>query len=86
MTESQDRLQREKAHMVTKKGIAVPPELADALQAQPQLLAVFERMRPSCQREYADWISEGRKSETRAARVDKTLAQIAQWGERHGYQ
>ncbi len=69
--------------MRTKKGIALPNDFAGVLQSRPLVQAVFERMRPSCQREYAEWIDAAKKAETRAKRIDHTLDKIAEWGKRH---
>ena len=56
--------------------VQVPPELAAACEAEPELAARFEKLSFSRKRELADPISEAKKPETRAARVDKALARL----------
>jgi hypothetical protein len=56
--------------------VQVPPELATALAAEPQLAARFEKLSFSRKRELAEPISEAKKPETRAARLDKALARL----------
>ncbi len=68
--------------LVTRKGVAVPAELAQALQGDPQSLAAFEALRPSCQREYATWVEEAKRPETRAKRVARVLEMTLDWKHR----
>jgi len=67
----------------TAKGIEVPAVLAVALKSATTERAIFERMRPSCQKEYVKWVAEAKKPETQARRVAQALEQIAAWGEEH---
>jgi uncharacterized protein YdeI (YjbR/CyaY-like superfamily) len=69
--------------MKTRKGIAIPDDLVAALRADDGLAATFESMRPSCQREYADWVHTAKKPDTRARRIGSVLAEVAKWGDRH---
>ena len=69
--------------MESKKGIALPDDFAELLQGQPQLLTVFERMRPSCQRGYADWIDGAADETARTHRIERVMGKISKWGERH---
>lgn len=55
----------------------VPPELAEALAGRPDLAAVFEGLSFSHRREYAQWIAEAKRPETRARRVAGTLDRLA---------
>lgn len=55
----------------------VPEALAQALAAQPQIEQVWSGLSPSCRREYAQWIAEAKKPETRDARIAKALPMIA---------
>lgn len=66
--------------MITRKGVEVPADLAEALRQRPDLWELFESMPPSHQREYISYILEAKKPETRAARVMKSLDMIADWG------
>ncbi len=69
--------------METQKHILIPDDLAAELQTRPELQAVFERMRPSCQREYAEWVDDAQKPDTRQRRIASVLTQVGEWGERH---
>ena len=70
--------------METKKGVVIPDDLAEALRGAGGMLAAFERMRPSCQRKYADMVSSAAQPPLRVRRIDSVLAQVAKWAARHG--
>src|SRR5438552_1736116 len=65
--------------METKRGEPVPNDLAAALTAEPPMLAMWQKMRPSCQAEYVKYVSEAKKPETRARRIAYVLRQVAEW-------
>lgn len=44
--------------MITDKGIAIPGDMADALERDADALGAFEALRPDDQREYVDWLSK----------------------------
>jgi uncharacterized protein YdeI (YjbR/CyaY-like superfamily) len=52
---------------------AKAPELLAALRKNKTALAVFNRSSPSHQREYAEWISEAKRPETREKRVKTAI-------------
>ncbi len=54
----------------------VPPELSAALAGDDLALAVFERLSFSHRREYATWVAEAKRPETRARRVDETVRRL----------
>jgi uncharacterized protein YdeI (YjbR/CyaY-like superfamily) len=56
----------------------VPDDLADALARNAKARATFEAFSPSHRREYVEWITEARRAETRARRIDQTLARLAE--------
>jgi uncharacterized protein YdeI (YjbR/CyaY-like superfamily) len=56
--------------------IAVPHDLQIELHDDPRAEAVFLALPPSHQREYIDWILEARRPETRARRVEMTVAKL----------
>lgn len=58
--------------------VSVPPELESALRAHPEAKAVFEAFPPSHRREYAEWIAEARRPETRERRVQQALGMLAE--------
>ena len=73
-----------KAEMKTEKGVDVPGDLAAALAGDAEAWRIFERMRPSCQREYVQWVAEAKREATRTRRLAGALARIRDYGARHG--
>jgi len=58
--------------------LEVPRELQQALQSNKKAAAAFEGFPPSHKREYAKWISEAKREDTRARRVKKAIEWIAE--------
>lgn len=58
--------------------LAVPTELAQALQRHPEAKATFDAFPPSQRREYAEWIAEAKRAETRERRVQQALEWLAE--------
>jgi uncharacterized protein YdeI (YjbR/CyaY-like superfamily) len=58
-----------------KPPLTVPQDLRAAIDAVPAAKATFDGFPPGQQREYADWVSEAKRDETRA----KRLAQSVEW-------
>ena len=58
------------------RGVDIPPELAAQLRAEKEARAAFDRLAPSHQREYVNWINEAKKPETRARRVAQTIEKL----------
>lgn len=58
-----------------KAEAAVPPELAAALKKNRKAAATWEKFPPGHRREYATWITEAKREETKAKRV----AQAVEW-------
>jgi hypothetical protein len=56
--------------------LSIPPELAEALAADPTAAAAFEKLSFSHRREYAQWIGEAKRPETRARRLDQTMERL----------
>ena len=54
--------------------VEVPPELADALAGDEEANMAFERLSYTHRREFAEWIAEARRDETRERRLTQTLA------------
>jgi uncharacterized protein YdeI (YjbR/CyaY-like superfamily) len=61
----------------------VPAELATALQKNKKAASAFAAFSPSCQREYAEWISEAKRAETRDKRIATAVDWIAQGKQRN---
>jgi len=56
--------------------VEVPPALAEALDADPEAKTAFEGMAFTHRKEYARWIDEAKKEETRARRVSQAVEMI----------
>jgi hypothetical protein len=54
------------------------PELTTALGENPAAKAAYDQLPPSHRAEYARWIDEGKKPETRADRVAKTIKRLTE--------
>lgn len=61
-----------------KKKLIVPPILTDALKRNKQAQQTFENFSPSHKREYIEWITEAKRDETRAKRLETTIAWLSQ--------
>jgi hypothetical protein len=55
----------------------VPPDLARALRRSPPAAAAFAALAPSHKREYVGFVIEAKKAETRARRIEQTIAALA---------
>lgn len=56
--------------------VDAPPALAEALDKDPQAKAAFEGMAFTHRKEFARWIDEAKKEETRARRVSQAVEMI----------
>jgi Bacteriocin-protection, YdeI or OmpD-Associated/Domain of unknown function (DUF1905) len=56
--------------------VDVPPELAKALEADPEAAAAFEALSYTHRKEYARWVAEAKRDATRADRVAKTVQRL----------
>jgi hypothetical protein len=56
--------------------VDVPPALAEALEGDEAARAAYEAMAYSHRKEYARWIAEAKREETRARRVAEALTMI----------
>jgi uncharacterized protein YdeI (YjbR/CyaY-like superfamily) len=61
---------------VAPREVEVPEALAKALTDDPQAKAAFERMAFTHRKEYARWIAEAKREETRQRRVQQALEMI----------
>ena len=53
--------------------VEIPAELTAALSASPAARAAFDRLSFSHRREYATWIAEAKRAETRERRTTKSI-------------
>jgi len=60
------------------KKIAVPDYFLAALKKNQKALATFENFSPSCRREYVGWLTEAKREETRAQRLQAAIQWIAE--------
>ncbi len=65
----------------TPRTVAVPPELESAFAAAPDARAAFDGLSYTHRREYAVWVGEAKRGETRLRRTAKAVAML-QAGER----
>jgi len=61
-----------------KRTVRIPLELAAALKKNKLAGKAFAGFSPSCRHEYAEWISEAKRPETREKRLTQAIAWIAQ--------
>ena len=60
-----------------KKPVVVPDYFLAALSKNKKALAAFENFIPSHKREYVEWITEAKREETRAKRIQTALEWLA---------
>jgi len=56
--------------------VDVPPELADALAADPGAAATFDGLAYTHRKEYSAWVAQAKRPETKARRVATALERI----------
>ncbi len=61
---------------VKNKPLIIPEELENAFVENQQLKTAFYEFTPGCQREYANYISEAKRTETRIKRINKITPMI----------
>lgn len=69
--------------MKTETGVEVRDDLAAALAGDAEALRTFERMRPSCQRQYVQWVTQAKRDATRTRRLAGALTRIRDYGAPH---
>ena len=60
------------------RDVELPPELLAALERDAAARAAFEKLAFTHRKEYARWIAEAKKAQTRERRVAKALAMLEQ--------
>ncbi len=58
------------------KTIELPTELLSTLNSNPALKERFQRLSPACRREYAEYIAEAKREDTKQRRIDKIVPMI----------
>jgi bifunctional DNA-binding transcriptional regulator/antitoxin component of YhaV-PrlF toxin-antitoxin module len=56
--------------------VELPPALEEALDGDDRARAAFDGLSYSHRREYAEWIAEAKRDDTRERRVDQTLERL----------
>jgi uncharacterized protein YdeI (YjbR/CyaY-like superfamily) len=56
--------------------VKVPPELGEALEADPEARARFEGLAPSHRREHAEYVGDAKREETRRRRAAATIERL----------
>ena len=62
----------------------VPKDLAAALRRNARARTAFEAMPPSHRRRYVGWVTEAKREDTRARRVQESIRQILEWADQRG--
>jgi uncharacterized protein YdeI (YjbR/CyaY-like superfamily) len=62
----------------TPKAVVVPEDLKQALQANTQAQATFDKFSPSNQREYIEWLTDAKTEATRARRLETAVEWMAE--------
>lgn len=78
-----EAIENEKAglkHKPEKKELVIPDVFQNRLDSDAVLAAAFAKMTPGCQREYANYISEAKREETKLSRLDKITPMIKAGG------
>lgn len=65
------------------RSVEMPPDLQQAFQAAPQAQAFFNRLSFTHQKEYVQWITDAKRSETRLDRVRRTIELLIQGKSEH---
>jgi uncharacterized protein YdeI (YjbR/CyaY-like superfamily) len=68
---------------VAKKPVVVPADFRAALAKNRKAATTFVDFSPSHRREYIEWITEAKRAETRQARIEQAIAQLAEGKSRH---
>lgn len=56
--------------------VEIPADLAALFEANPDAKAVYDKMSYTHRKEYAQWINDAKKPETRANRLAKTITML----------
>jgi uncharacterized protein YdeI (YjbR/CyaY-like superfamily) len=69
--------------MKTKSGVSIPVDLAKALSKDKGTQAMWDRLRPSCQKTHVEYLSSAVKPETRGRRIERVLKMTADYCRQH---
>lgn len=74
--ESGDEVEVELALDTEPREVEVPPELADALERDPATKAAYDKLALTHRKEYARWIAEAKREDTKSRRVAQALKML----------
>ena len=66
----------DRSHKPKKPPLRIPVELIGALKKNKTAAKAFAEFSPSCRREYAEWISTAKQTETKKRRLQQAMALI----------
>ncbi len=69
--------------MKTKAGITIPADLSKALSNDKSMRAMWDRLRPSCQKRHVEYVQGTVKPETRQRRIGIVLKMTADYCREH---
>lgn len=69
--------------METKNGIKVPESLAKHLRESKDLKNAWDKLRPSCQRDYVDRVNKAKSQEKREEKIDRIIELTMDYAKRH---
>jgi uncharacterized protein YdeI (YjbR/CyaY-like superfamily) len=69
--------------MKTKSGTTVPGNLATSLHQRSGILSMWSKLRPSCQKKYADSVQRANSPEARERRIRAVLRMTKQYYQQH---
>ena len=73
-----DRSRLNSSRTIEERVVVEPLELTHALADNPAAKAAYDKLPFTHRHEYARWIDEGKKPETRADRVAKTIKRLTE--------
>ena len=66
-----------------RETLATPDDLAAALRGRPEAQSAWDGFAPGHRRDYIEWITEAKRAETRARRLEEAVGWIAEGRHRH---
>jgi len=69
--------------METKKGIKIPDDLAERLRKSKTLKSAWDKLRPSCQRDYVKKIKNAPNEVKRKTKIERVIELTIDYAERH---
>lgn len=66
-----------------REAIDMPADFDAALAADPAARATFDAFAPSKRRDYLEWVTDAKRPETRAKRIEQSVAWLAEGKARH---